>query len=80
MCKDALISTVVATLIGFTGCVETPRVNLDNESRIRMRVITAAHVVVGDPQPQVEFFTKRNAPVRLRYFLGLKVVAMKYEA
>ena len=26
-------------------------------------IVTAAHVVAGDPHPQVEFFTKRNAPV-----------------
>jgi S1-C subfamily serine protease len=26
-------------------------------------IITAAHVVAGDPQPKVEFFTKRNLPV-----------------
>jgi S1-C subfamily serine protease len=25
--------------------------------------VTAAHVVAGDPQPKVEFFTKRNLPV-----------------
>jgi S1-C subfamily serine protease len=37
MCKETLISTVVAILIGFTGCVETPRINLDNESRLKLR-------------------------------------------
>lgn len=26
-------------------------------------IVTAAHVVVGDPRPKVEFFTKRNLPV-----------------
>jgi S1-C subfamily serine protease len=26
-------------------------------------IVTAAHVVAGDPQPKVEFFTKRNVPV-----------------
>jgi formylglycine-generating enzyme required for sulfatase activity len=26
-------------------------------------IVTAAHVVAGDPHPQVEFFTKRNVPV-----------------
>ena len=34
-------------------------------------IITAAHVVVGDPQPKVEFFTKRNVPV-LGEVLGLE--------
>ena len=27
-------------------------------------IVTAAHVVEGDPQPEVEFFTKRDVPVR----------------
>jgi len=27
-------------------------------------IITAAHVIVGDNQPEVEFFTKRNVPVK----------------
>ncbi|MEO8327162.1 MAG: SUMF1/EgtB/PvdO family nonheme iron enzyme, partial [Nitrospirota bacterium] len=27
-------------------------------------IVTAAHVIAGDPQPEVEFFTKRNAPAK----------------
>ena len=27
-------------------------------------IVTAAHVVAGDPQPSVEFFTNPNVPVR----------------
>ena len=34
-------------------------------------IVTAAHVVAGDPQPKVEFFTKRNLPV-LTEVLGLE--------
>ncbi|MEO8341799.1 MAG: SUMF1/EgtB/PvdO family nonheme iron enzyme [Nitrospirota bacterium] len=34
-------------------------------------IITAAHVVAGDTQPQVEFFTKRNMPVKAEV-LGLE--------
>ena len=34
-------------------------------------IVTAAHVVAGDPQPKVEFFTKRNVPV-LAEVLGLE--------
>jgi hypothetical protein len=34
-------------------------------------VVTAAHVVAGDPQPKVEFFMKRNLPV-LSEVLGLE--------
>jgi hypothetical protein len=33
-------------------------------------IITAAHVVAGDPQPQVEFFTKRNVPVSAEVLPG----------
>lgn len=36
------------------------RINRDRES---VYIITAAHVVSGDPRPQVEFFPKRNVPV-----------------
>jgi outer membrane protein len=35
-------------------------VRLDREVA---HIVTAAHVVAGDPHPQVEFFTKRNASV-----------------
>ena len=34
-------------------------------------IVTASHVVAGDPQPKVEFFTKRNLPV-LSEILGLE--------
>lgn len=34
-------------------------------------IVTAAHVIAGDPQPGVEFFTKRNIPVRAAV-LGLE--------
>lgn len=34
-------------------------------------IVTAAHVVTGDPQPEIEFFTKRNVPVRAS-ILGLE--------
>lgn len=34
-------------------------------------IVTAAHVVAGDPQPKVEFFTKRNLPV-MAEVLGLE--------
>ena len=34
-------------------------------------IVTAAHVVAGDPQPKVEFFTKRNLPVTAEV-LGLE--------
>ena len=34
-------------------------------------IVTAAHVVAGDAQPQVEFFTKRNMPVTAEV-LGLE--------
>ena len=34
-------------------------------------VVTAAHVVTGDPQPRVEFYSKRNIPV-LTEVLGLE--------
>ncbi|MEK6762304.1 MAG: SUMF1/EgtB/PvdO family nonheme iron enzyme [Nitrospirota bacterium] len=34
-------------------------------------IVTAAHVVAGDPQPKVEFFTKRNIPV-VAEVLGLE--------
>ena len=34
-------------------------------------IVTAAHVVAGDPNPKVEFFTKRNMPV-MAEVLGLE--------
>jgi S1-C subfamily serine protease len=43
-------------------------VRLDREAAY---IVTAAHVVAGDPQPKVEFFTKRNLPV-LTEVLGLE--------
>jgi S1-C subfamily serine protease len=45
-----------ATLRTGTGFI----VRLENDAAY---VVTAAHVVAGDPQPKVEFFTKRNLPV-----------------
>jgi len=36
-------------------------------------IITAAHVIVGDNQPEVEFFTKRNVPVKGAVLPGAEV-------
>jgi S1-C subfamily serine protease len=36
-------------------------------------IITAAHVIAGDNQPEVEFFTKRNVPVKSAVLPGAEL-------
>ena len=36
-------------------------------------IITAAHVIAGDPQPEVEFFSERNVPIKGAVLPGAEV-------
>lgn len=46
-------------------------------------IVTAAHVIEGDHNPQVEFFTRQNAPVAaqvIKQDLGIDLAVLKVDA